>query len=132
MTTVLAIEVSPSTPTQWIATYYPTVQTLMGRRAEIVTALHHQPLPIADRLESSTRWLEADTGHPSAACYADHPRWAPHLAAGYAEALAVHQAEATAHSPTPMRDEALSEATVWVPPAQLSEWLLTDLNISHT
>lgn len=101
MTTVLAIEVTPRTPTQWSATYYPTVPTFMGRRAEITTALHRQSLPIADRLESSTRWLETDTSDPSAACYADYPMWAPHLAAGYAAALAVHQAEAIACPPPP-------------------------------
>lgn len=127
MATVLAIEMTPATPTQWAATYYPTVQTSMGRGAEVITALHQQSMPITYRLESSARWLEANTSDPSAACYAGYPVWAPYLAAGYAAALAVHKSQAIDRLP-PVCDEELSEAMVWVSPAQLSEWLLPDPN----
>ena len=131
MATVLAIEITPSTPTQWSAHYYPTVETPAGRRVEITTPLHRQSLPTAQCLEGPTRWLEVTTDDPGADCYTGYPVWGPHLAAGYAAALTVLAAEAIACPPVIEDTEAMHEATVLVTPGQLSEWLLTDLNAPH-
>ena len=64
MATVLAIEITPSTPTQWSAHYYPTVETPAGRRVEITTPLHRQSLATAQCLEGPTRCLEVTTDDP--------------------------------------------------------------------
>lgn len=127
MSPVLAIEITPCSPTRWTANYYPTADTADGRQVEVTTALHQQPLPAADRLQGPTRWMEASTADPSAPVYSAFPVWGVELAAGYAAALAAHGTEAIdEHSPR-HDSEALRDAAILVHPEQLKEWLLTDL-----
>lgn len=128
---VLAIEITPSAPTQWSANYYSAADTPSGRRVEITTVLHRQLLSPSAHLEGPTRWLMAATDDPADRCYSGYPRWGTELAAGYAAALAVHEAEAIACPRNFDSGKALRQATTAVVPGQLSEWLLTDLDTAH-
>lgn len=115
---MLAIELRPHSPGEWLATYYPVADTAAGRVADINLVLHEHPLPTARPLEGAATWLEADSPDPDAPCYASHEAWAPQLAAGYAEALAVYDTE-TVDAPSSLEDpDAVRAATVLVDPAQ--------------
>jgi hypothetical protein len=123
----LAVELHPASPTRWVATYYPMVATPTGRWAEVTWELHQQLLPTSPDPLEPARWLEAcspDPGHP---CYAGHRAWALHLAAGYAAAMAVHDAEATEEPFSAREAQLLPEGTFLIPAGQLSEWVLEDL-----
>lgn len=120
----LAVELHPHSATQWIATYYPMVQTPAGRWADVTWVLHQCSVPAAHDLPGPARWLEArspDPGHP---CYDGHQDWATELATGYAAARALYDAEATRALPEVQQ---LQHGTVVVPAGQLSEWILDDL-----
>ena len=126
MATVLAVEITPCSLTQWWANYYPTVDTTWGRQVEVTTALHRHRLPTAARLQGPTRWLEVSTADPEGPVYAAYPVWGPHLAAGYAAALAVHEAETTLVPPAPDKADEPDPVAFLVPAGQLPEWVLTD------
>ncbi len=123
----LAVELHPITPTQWVATYYPMVVTPAGRWAEVTWDLHQHLMPAMSTPLAPARWLEARSPDPKHPCYAGHREWATELAAGYAAALAVHDAEATKESLSAQEAQLLREGTFVVPAAQLSEWVLNDL-----
>lgn len=126
MSTVLAVEITPCSLAQWWANYYPTVDTAWGRQVEVTTALHRHLLPTAARLQGPTRWLEVSTADPKDPVYAAYPVWGTHLAAGYAAALAVHEAETTVVPPAPDDAEEPGPEAFLVPAGQLPEWVLTD------
>lgn len=124
----LTVELQPHSPTHWIATYYPLVDTPAGRWADVTWALYQHLLPTTEEAPTSTRWLDLrspDPGHPG---YAAHRAWTSELAAGYTAALANYEAEATTAPLTPPQAQQLREATVVVPAGQLSEWVLDDLD----
>jgi hypothetical protein len=124
--TALAVEITPCSPTQWWANYYPTVDTGQGRQVEVTTALHRHPLPTAARLQGPTRWLEVSTANPEDPVYAAYPVWGAHLAAGYAAALAVHEAETTLVMPGLDEADEPGPVAFLIPAGQLPEWVLTD------
>ncbi|KLU10092.1 hypothetical protein [Kocuria sp. SM24M-10] len=129
-TGALAIELRPASPTQWVATYYPMVETPAGRWAEVTWELHqHLMSAITTPLEPA-RWLDARSPDPAHPCYAGHQAWAAQLAAGYATALAVRDTEATEATEAPLsaqETQLLGVDTFVVPAGQLSEWVLDDL-----
>lgn len=123
----LAVELRPHSPTHWIATYYPMVDTPAGRWADVTWTLHQQLIPTSGEAPASTRWLDLrspDPGHPG---YANHRAWAAQLATGYTAALAVYEAEAIEEPLTPQEVQHLRAGTVVIPAGQLSEWVLDDL-----
>ncbi|MCC5782338.1 hypothetical protein CRM73_05175 [Kocuria sp. CCUG 69068] len=123
----LAVELHPASPTRWVATYYPMVVTPAGRWAEVTWELHQQLLPASSAPLDPARWLEVSSSDPGHPCYAGHQEWALELAAGYAAAMAVHDAEAT-EGPLPAWEaQLLQEGAFVVPAGQLSEWVLDDL-----
>jgi hypothetical protein len=124
----LALEIHPRSPTHWVATYYPMVHTPAGRWADVTWELHQCLLPVTDVPREPARWLEVrspDADHP---CFAGHRAWSTRLAAGYAAALAVYDAEATEETLTSQEAQQLRDGTVVVPLGQLSEWVLDDLD----
>lgn len=123
----LAVELHPTSPTRWIATYYPMVATPAGRWAEVTWELHQRLMPSVSDLPEPARWLQACSPDPDHPCYAGHRVWATQLAAGYAIARAVHDTEATEGPLSPREAQLLREGTFVVPAAQLSEWVLDDL-----
>lgn len=126
------VELQPHSSTQWIATYYPLVETTAGRWAEVTWMLHQRLMPIAPDSRQPARWLDArspDPGHP---CYANHQGGDGPLAAGYAAALAVYDAEAIEELSTLQDPRQLRDATVLIPAGQLSEWVLDDVEDETT
>lgn len=123
----LAVELHPSAPSYWIATYYPMVATPAGRWADVTWALHQALLPTTDHARDRARWLEvrsSDLDHP---CHVGHQGWATELAADYIAALAVYHAAATEEPLTPQETQQMRAGTVVVPAGQLAEWVLDDL-----
>ncbi len=131
-TGALAIELQPHSPTQWIATYYPLAVTPADRWAEVTWVLHQRLILITPGPSEPARWLDARSPDPSDACYANHRSWSAPLAAGYAEALAVHEAEATEEPLSSEGAQQLRDDTVVVPAGQLSKWVLDDLEDETT
>ncbi|MGX5357129.1 hypothetical protein [Kocuria sp. KH4] len=123
----LAVELHPHSPTQWVATYYPMVHTPSGRWADVTWALHQRCMPPAPALVAPARWMEARSPDPDHACYAGHRAWSEALAAGYAAALTVLEAEATEEGSSLEDPDRLRQASVVVPAGQLAEWVLDDL-----
>lgn len=126
----IAVELSPHSPTHWVATFYPLVSTPAGRWADVTWVLHQCLLPPAPYPLTSARWLEVCSDDPSHPCYADHRAWDGALAAGYATARVVHTigtAGGAGVELSPQEARQLRQATVVVPPEQLTEWLLDDL-----
>lgn len=128
----LAVELHPHSPTHRTATYYPMVMTPAGRWADVTWALHECLMPATEDLDGSARWLEARSPDPHHPCYAGHRIWAGGLAAGYAAALAVYDAEATEEPLTSREAQRRRDDTVVVPVGQLSEWVLDDLEKEPT
>lgn len=125
---VLAVELHPHSPTQWIATYYPMVETPAGRWAEVTWVLHQCLMPAVHVRPEPARWLEVRSPDPAHCCYADNQAWGEALADGYVAALAAHDAEDVGE-PLSIEDaERFRESTVVVPVGQLSEWVLDDLD----
>ena len=123
----LAVELHPVSPTQWVATYYPMVATPAGRWAEVTWDLHQHLMPALSTPPEPARWLEARSPDPDHPCYAGHRQWATQLAAGYAAAMALHDAETTEGPLSVQEAQLLGEDTFVVPVGQLSEWVLDDL-----
>ena len=124
----LAVELASHSPTRWIATYYPMVDTPAGRWADVTWILHQRliPTPISVPREPA-RWLDLrspDSDHPG---YAGHQAWSEALADGYVTALAVYIAEAAEEPLPPQEAQELRVGTFVVPAGQLSEWVLDDL-----
>lgn len=128
----LAVELHPHSPTHWAATYYPMVETPAGRWAEVTWVLHQHLIPLAATPLEPAQWLEARSPNPRHPCYAGHQPWASQLAAGYAAALAVHDAEDNQEPLTHEEAQQLRDATIVVPAGQLSEWVLDDLQEETT
>ena len=129
-TGALAIELRPASPTQWVAIYYPMVETPAGRWAEVTWELHQHLMPAMTTPLEPARWLDARSPDPAHPCYAGHQAWAAQLAAGYATALAVRDTEATEATEAPLsaqETQLLGVDTFVVPAGQLSEWVLDDL-----
>ena len=126
-TGALAIELRPASPTQWVATYYPMVETPAGRWAEVTWELHQHLMPAMTTPLEPARWLDARNPDPAHPCYAGHQGWAAQLAAGYATALAVRDTEATEAPLSAQETQLLGVDTFVVPAGQLSEWVLDDL-----
>jgi hypothetical protein len=123
----LAVEMQPHSLTQWVATFYPMVDTPAGRWANITWALHHHFVPTTHDTEHPPRWLEARSPDPDHPGYAGHRLWATQLALGYTAALAVYHAEAIEEPLPPHQAQQLRAGTVVVPAGQLYEWVLEDL-----
>lgn len=123
----LAVELHRHSPTHWVATYYPMVQTPAGRWADVTWVLHRSLIPATFDRSELTRWLEVRSSDPAHPCYTGHPAWASPLANGYTAALATYEAEAVEETLSAHDVEQLQSATVVVPPEQLSEWVLDDL-----
>jgi hypothetical protein len=123
----LAVELRPHSPTHWIATYYPMVDTPAGRWADVTWTLHQHLIPATEEASESVRWLDLRSPDPDHPGYATHRAWSEALAAGYTAALAVYHAEAAEGTLSPDEAQQLREATVVVPAGQLSEWVLDDL-----
>lgn len=126
----LAVELYPHSPTHWVATYYPMVTTPAGRWADVTWVLHQCLMPLARYPLTSTRWLELGSSDPAHPGYDRHPLWSAALAAGYATARVVHTTETantTGATLSPEETRQLRAATTVVPAAQLTEWLLDDL-----
>lgn len=128
----LAVELHPHSPTHATATYYPMVTTPAGRWADVTWVLHERLMPATEDLDGSARWLEARSPDPHHPCYADHEAWSAPLAAGYAAALAVYDAEATEEFLSPLDAQQLRAGTIVVPAGQLCEWVLEDLEEETT
>ncbi|MGQ1795795.1 hypothetical protein ACT4S5_01450 [Kocuria oceani] len=128
----LAVELHPHSPAGWMATYYPMVETPAGRWAEVTWTLHQRLLPDPADVPGPARWLEVRSGDPTHPCYAQHRAWAGALAAGYAAALAAHDAEDLEQPLSAQDAERLREGTIVVPAGQLSEWVLDDLQEETT
>lgn len=128
----LAVELHPHSSTHWIATYYPMNETPAGRWAEVTWSLHQSLMPFSADLLDTARWLEVRSADPDHSCYARHPRWATRLAAGYAAAMAVYDAEAAEEPPSLHEVQRLQNVTLVVPAGQLSEWVLDDLEDETT
>lgn len=122
-----ALEIHPHSSTHWVATYYLMVVTPVGHWADVTWELHRCMIPVADDAWEPVRWLEVRSPEADHPCYAGHRAWATQLAAGYAAALAVYDAEGTEKSLSLREAQHLRSATVVVPVGQLSEWLLDDL-----
>jgi hypothetical protein len=123
----LAVELHPHSPTHWIAIYYPMVVTPAGRWADVTWTLHQHLVPVTADPRGPARWLEACSPDPDHPCYTGHPAGAIQLAAGYATARAVHEAETT-EAPLPDQEaRLLRDGTFVIPAGQLSEWVLEDL-----
>jgi hypothetical protein len=123
----LAVEFRPHSPTHWIATYYPMVDTPAGRWADVTWELHQRLIPTSEEAPESVRWLDLRSpslDHPG---YAAHRAWARELATGYAAALAIYEAEATEEPLAPQEVQRLRASTIMIPAGQLSEWVLDDL-----
>ncbi|KHE73683.1 hypothetical protein AS25_11395 [Kocuria marina] len=123
----LAVELHLHSPTHWVVTYYPMVQTPAGRWADVTWVLHRSLIPATLDRPESTRWLEVRSSDPAHPCYTGHPAWARLLAIGYTAALAAYEAEAVEEPLSVHEVDQLKSATVVVPPEQLSEWVLDDL-----
>ncbi|KLU08454.1 hypothetical protein [Kocuria sp. SM24M-10] len=123
----LAVELHPASPTQWVATYYPMVETPAGRWAEVTWELHQHLMPAMTTPLEPARWLDARSPDPDHPCYAGHQGWAAQLAAGYATALAVRDTKATEAALSAQEVQLLRESAFIVPAGQLSEWALDDL-----
>ncbi|GAA1750408.1 hypothetical protein [Kocuria aegyptia] len=123
----LAVELRPGSPTRWVATYYPMVDTPAGRWADVTWELHQHLMPNTEEPLGSTGWVDLRSSDPDHPSYADHHPWAPQLAAGYTAALALYNAAATEDLLSPQEAQQLRDATVLVPAGQLSEWVLDDL-----
>ena len=127
---VLAVELSPHSPTHWVATFYPMVSTPAGRWADVTWVLHQCLLPPAPYPLASARWLEACSADPHHPWYNHCPAWGAALATGYATARLVHIVGTAGDAGvrlSPEEARQVQEATVVVPPGQLAEWLLDDL-----
>ncbi len=123
----LAVELRPHSPTHWIVTYYPMVDTPAGRWADVTWELHQYLMPTICVPPQSVRWLDLRSPDPDHPGYASHRPWAAELAVGYAAALAVYHAEAIEEPLPPYEAQQLRAGTVVVPTGQLSEWVLDDL-----
>lgn len=126
----LAVELHPTSPTRWVATYYPMMATTAGRWADVTWDLHHHLMPTTSAPSGPAQWLEASSPDPEHPCYAGHQTWATQLAAGYATAQAVHHTVATEVTEGPLsaqKAQQVRDGTVVVPAGQLSEWVLDDL-----
>lgn len=126
----LAVELHPHSPTHWVATFYPLVDTAAGCWADVTTALHQCVMPLAHHPLSSARWLELGSPDPRHASYDDYPTWGAALATGYTTACLARSMQITRAAGgalTPEEARGLRAATVVVPAGQLSEWLLEDL-----
>lgn len=123
----LAVELHPHSPTHWVATYYPMVDTRVGRWADVTWPLHQHLMPPTQQPMEQARWLDLRSPDPCHPCYAGHQAWRAALAAGYGEALAAHHAEATEQPLPPQEAQQLQEATAVVPAGQRPEWMLEDL-----
>ncbi|MHC5560655.1 hypothetical protein [Kocuria sp. U4B] len=125
----LAVELRPSSPTHWVAIYYPMVDTPAGRWADVTWELHQRLIAVPVDSRQPARWLDLRSPDPDHPGYAAHQAWAHQLAAGYTAALAVHQAEAT-EEPLPLQEaQRMRDTSVVVPAGQLSEWVLDDLEV---
>ena len=87
-TGALAIELQPHSPTQWIATYYPMVDTPAGRWADVTWVLHQRLIAVTADSPQPARWLDARSADSGHCCYTSHQAWREPLAVGYAAALA--------------------------------------------
>lgn len=123
----LAVELRPYSPTQWIATYYPMVETPAGRWAEVTWVLHQCLMSATQDLPEPARWLEVRSPDPAHCCYTNHQAWSQALTAGYVAALAAYDAEDVEKSLSLEDAQRLREGTVVIPVGQLSEWMLNDL-----
>ncbi|MFF0988704.1 hypothetical protein [Kocuria nitroreducens] len=123
----LAVELRPYSPAHRVATYYPMVDTPAGRWADVTWELHQCLVPITSAPLEPARWLDLRSPDPDHPCYAHHRPWRAELAAGYATALDAYNAEAAEQCLSPQEAQQLRDATVVVPAAQLSEWVLDDL-----
>ncbi len=123
----LAVELRPHSPSHWIATYYPMVDTPAGRWADVTWELHQHLVLTNEEAPESAQWLDLRNPDPEHPGYAAHRAWAPELADGYTAALAIYEAEATAEPLAPQEVQQLRAGTVVVPAGQLSEWVLDDL-----
>lgn len=123
----LALELRPHSPTHWVATYYPLVATPAGCWADVTWVLHQCVMASTDELPGPARWLQVGSCDPDDPCYADHRAWRAQLAAGYATARAVHNAEPIEEPSSPREAQQIRDTTVVVPVGQLSEWVLDDL-----
>lgn len=123
----LAVELRPHSPTHWIATYYPMVDTPAGRWADVTWELHQRPIPTSEGAPESVRWLDLRSPDPGHRGYTAHRAWASELAAGYAVALAIYEAEDIEEPLSPQQAQQLRADTVLIPAGQLSEWVLDDL-----
>jgi hypothetical protein len=117
----LAVELHPHSPTHWIATYYPLVDTPAGRWADVTWTLHQHLIPTPEEAHASARWLDLRSLDP------DHPGYAAHQA--WATQLAAHRAEAPEEPLSHDEVQQLRAGTVVVPAGQLSEWVLDDLEV---
>jgi hypothetical protein len=123
----LAVELRPHSPTHWIATYYPMVDTPAGRWADVTWKLHQRLIPTSEEAPESARWLDLRSPDPDHPGYAAHRAWARELAGGYTAALAIYEAEATEEPLAPQELQQLRASTIMIPAGQLSEWVLDDL-----
>lgn len=123
----LAVELHAHSPTQWVATYYPMIETPAGRWAEVTWVLHQCPMPATVDLPEPARWLEVRSPDPAHSCYTHYPAWSKALAGGYLAALAAHDADSPERSLSTQDALQLRETTIVVPAGQLSEWVLNDL-----
>ena len=123
----LAVELRPHSPTQWIATYYPMVDTPAGRWADVTWVLHQRVIAVTADSRQPARWLDARSAYPGHCCYTSHHTWREPLAAGYAAALAVYEAEAIESPLSPQAAQHIRDRAVVVPAGQLAEWVLDDL-----
>lgn len=127
VTGTLAIELQLHSSTQWVATYYPMVETPAGRWAEVTWPLHQCLTPITAESGEPARWLEARSSDPYHPCYANHRAWSQSLAAGYATALAVYDSETVEEPLSHQGAQQLQHGTIVIPVGQLPEWMLDDL-----
>ncbi|MEX5258112.1 hypothetical protein [Kocuria arenosa] len=126
-TGALAIEFHPHSPTQWIATYYPMVDTPAGRWADVTWVLHQRLIAVTADSRQPARWLDARSADPRDSCYTSHQTWREPLAAGYAAGMAVYEAEAIESPLSPQAAQHIRDSAVVVPAGQLAEWVLDDL-----
>jgi hypothetical protein len=131
-TGALAIELQPHSPIQWIATYYPMVDTPAGRWADVIWVLHQHLIPVTTGSREPARWLDARSADSGHSCYTSHQAWREPLAAGYAAALALYEAEAIENALSPQVAQHIRDSAVVAPAGHLSEWVLDDLQDETT
>ena len=103
------------------------VDTPAGRWADVTWVLHQRLIVVTADSRQPARWLDARSADSGHCCYTSHQAWSEPLAAGYAAALAVYEAEAIESSLSPQAAQHIRDSAVVVPAGQLSEWVLDDL-----